>query len=72
MIDTIEVTINNKKYIYSKNITLQEIYKEHQENHRYPIILAKVNNRLRELSYKLSEDAEIEFLDLTSPEGNRM
>lgn len=72
MIDTIEVTINNKKYIYSKNITLQEIYKEHQEEHRYPIILARVNNRLRELSYKLLEDANIEFLDLTSPEGNRM
>jgi len=72
MIDTIEVTINNKKYTYSKNITLQEIYQEHQEEHRYPIILARVNNRLRELSYKLSEDATVEFLDLTSTEGNRV
>ena len=72
MIDTIEVTINNQKYIYSKNITLQEIYKEHQDDHRYPIILAKVNNRLRELSYKLLEDSEVEFLDLTSCEGNRV
>ena len=72
MIDTIEVTINNKKYNYSKDITLQEIYKEHQEEHRYPIIIAKVNNRLRELSYKLSEDSEVEFLDLTSCEGNRV
>ena len=72
MIETVEVTINNKKYTYSKDITLQEIYMEHQEEHRYPIIIARVNNRLRELSYKLSEDSVVEFLDLTSPEGNRV
>lgn len=72
MIETVEITINKKKYKYSKNITLQEIYMEHQESHKYPIILAKVNNRLRELSYKIKEDSEVEFLDLTSPAGNRV
>ncbi len=72
MIDTIEIIINNKKYTYSKNITLQEIYMEHQESHKYPIIIAKVNNRLRELSYKLTENCKVEFLDLTSYEGNRV
>ena len=72
MIDTIEVTVNGIKYRFSKNITLQEIYKEYQESYRYPIIIAKVNNRLRELSYKLVEDSEVEFLDLTSCEGNRV
>lgn len=71
MNDTIEVTINGKKYKYSKNITLLEIYKEHQEKHKYPIILAKVNNRLRELFYKIEEDSTVEFLDLTDAEGNR-
>ena len=71
MIETVEITIDKKTYKYSKNITLQEIYREHQEDHKYPIILAKQNNRLRELSYKIKEDCTIEFLDLTSPEGNR-
>ena len=72
MIETIEIIIRGKKYKYSKNITLQEIYKEHQETHQYPIIIAKVNNRLRELSYKLTEDCTVEFLDLTSYEGSRV
>lgn len=72
MIETVEITINKKKYQYSRNITLQEIYMEHQESHKYPIILAKVNNRLRELSYKIKEDSEVEFLDLTSSAGNRV
>ena len=71
MIDTIEVTINGKKYNYSKDVTLQEIYMEHQEKLKYPIILAKVNNRMRELTAKLSRDSTVEFLDLTSCEGNR-
>ena len=72
MNESIEVTINDKKYKYSRGITLQEIFMEHQENHRFPIIIARVNNRLRELSYKLKDNCEVEFLDLTSKEGNRV
>ena len=72
MIESIEVTINDKKYKYSRGITLQEIFMEHQESHKYPILIARVNNRLRELSYKLKDNCEVEFLDLTSKEGNRV
>ncbi|MBQ6324179.1 MAG: nucleoside kinase [Bacilli bacterium] len=71
MIQTVEVTINNKKYTYSKDITLQEIGAEHQAEYKYPILLARVNGSLKELSNKILESAEIEFLDLTSREGNR-
>ena len=68
MIETIEVKINNKTYKYSKGITVQEILTEHQQNYKYPVILARINNRLRELSENLEEDSKIEFLDLTSSE----
>lgn len=71
MIQTIEVTINNKKYNYSKDTTLQEISAEHQVEFKYPILLARVNGTLKELSHKVLESSEIEFLDLTSREGNR-
>ena len=71
MIETVNVTINDKKYKYSKDVTLLEIYKEHQTEFKYPIILARVNNRLNELSSKIKEDSIVEFIDLTSPEGNR-
>jgi len=71
VIESIEITINNKKYKCCKDVTLQEIYMDQQSNFRYPIILAKVNNRLRELSTKITEDSKVEFLDLTSHEGNR-
>ena len=72
MINQIEITINGEKFKYSRGITLQEIYMEHQVQFKYPIILAKVNNRLKELSAELTEDCKVEFIDLTTSEGNRV
>lgn len=71
MIETIEVKVNNKIFKYSKGITVNEILTEHKQGCKYPIILARINNRLRELSEKIEENSTIEFLDLTTPEGNR-
>ena len=71
MIETVSVTIDGKKYEYSKGITLLEIANELEKNYKHPILLAKVNNAYKELSAKLKEDAEIEFIDLTKREGNR-
>lgn len=71
MIETIEATIDKKKYKLSKGMTLEEISKEFQKNFKYPILLASVNNRLRELTEVVTDDAEIKFYDLTSREGSR-
>ena len=72
MKETVEITIGGKKYKYSKGITLEEVLAEHQVDRKYPILLARFNNRLRELSYEVNEDAKVEFLDLTTHEGNRV
>lgn len=70
MIETIDVMINNKKYTYNKDISLYEIAKDFKDKFKYPILLGRVGNRLRELSYTLQESCTLEFLDLTSREGN--
>ena len=70
MIETIEVEINGKKYQMSKGMTLEEISKEFQKEFKYPILIGKVNNRLRELTKVITHDSTIEFYDLTSKEGN--
>ena len=72
MIETVQVIINKKKYTYNKDTTLLEIAQDFKNNFKYPIILARVGNRLRELSNPVQEDCEIEFLDLTSREGNNV
>ena len=71
MIETIEVTIHGKKYQMSKGRTLDDISEESQKEYKYPILLASVNNKLKELNYKVNDDATIEFFDLTSKSGNR-
>ena len=71
MIEAVEVIINNKKYQFSKGITLQEIANEVEKNRKHPIVLAKVDNTYKELNSTIKEPCEIEFLDLTNREGNR-
>ena len=71
MIGTIVVTINNRKYQYNKDTTLEEIAKDQQKHFKYPIVLAKVDNKLKELSTVAKDRTNITFLDLTSREGNR-
>lgn len=72
MNDNIILTINNKTYEYPREISLEEVSKEFTDSYKYPIILARVGNTLKEMGATLSKDATIEFLDLTSREGNRV
>lgn len=71
MNENIEVLINKKKYQFPKGIVLEEIAKNFQDTCKYPIILAKIGNAIKELSVPINKSCEIEFLDLTSREGNR-
>ena len=50
MLEKVKVKINDKSYSYSKGITLLEIASEFQKEYKYPILLAKVNNKIRELT----------------------
>ena len=71
MIETLEIKVNGHKYQVSKGDTLEELASQFQKDYRYPILLAKVNNVLKELTTEITHQANIEFLDLTSREGNR-
>lgn len=71
MIETIKIVVDNKTYKVSKGSTLEEIAQGFQKNYKYPILLARMNNQLKELTDPIVEDAKIDFLDLTSKEGNR-
>ncbi len=72
MNDNITLTINNKTYEYPREISLEEVSKEFMDSYQYPIVVARVGNALKEMSAILSKDATIEFMDLTSREGNRV
>ena len=71
MNENIEVQVNEKTYQYMKGTTLEEIAKSFKDTCKYPIILGRIGNALKELNYQINNDCKIEFLDLTSREGSR-
>lgn len=59
----------NKPIVLEKETSLLEISKQ-LDNNKY--VCAKVDKRLRELSYIVKDDCEIEFLDLTRRSAQRI
>lgn len=70
--EKVKVTYLGKSYMYPKDITLEDISKDFQENYSETIITAEVNGRPYELNYKVTDDVTVDFFDLTSPTGNRV
>ncbi|MCT4562957.1 MAG: nucleoside kinase [Maledivibacter sp.] len=71
--DKIEITLKGGTTLeFEKGISLEEIKDKVQEEYDTSIVAAKVNNNLRELKYSLNEDAEIEFVDLSTSIGHRI
>jgi len=54
-----------------KGTTLLELSKSHPHTKKWPILVATVNNELQDLSRQLLYDSEIEFLDVSDPNGFR-
>lgn len=56
-----KVTIDGKVYEYPEGTAYQTIAKDCQKDYPYDIVLVSVNNKLQELSKKLSSDCELDF-----------
>ena len=59
------IKTNNKELVFESEIRVKELIND--VNKEFPV--AKVNNRLRELSYKFNYDADVEFLTLSNREA---
>lgn len=62
------VRFNHQSLTYETPVRLEDLAKIQGGSY----MAAKVNNRLRELSYAVSSDSEVEFLDYTSYDSNRI
>lgn len=73
MEERIRLMIDNKERIeIRKGMTLLELSNTYKHRHETPIVAAKVNNDLKELSYVINEPGNIEFIDLTKTDGIRI
>lgn len=55
---------------YPENTSLLEVASSFQNEFSYPILVAKVNNVIEELSYKLTKKCQIDFYDRSSTYGH--
>lgn len=72
MDEKIKIKIDNKIHEYYKGITLDEVKEDFKEKFKFPIIVAKLDKKLVELSTILKKDCEVEFFDFNSCLGNRV
>ena len=64
-----------RSYNTQKNgngVRLEDIVNDISKEYKGYITLAIINNKLRELSYEVNEECEIEFLDTTNADGSRV
>ena len=63
-----KIKVGQDEYYFDSNIRLQDLSK----NYEGVFYAALVNNRLRELTYKVNYDAEVEFLDYSFYDSTRI
>jgi uridine kinase len=61
--------INGESRKYQRDTSLLNIMQDMRELYTTPVVAAKVNNEIRDLRYKLTEDCQVDFLDLHTDPG---
>jgi len=70
--DNITVKVKDQVGCFSKGISLEELSQHYTSKYPAQIVAARVNNKLRELSEVLQEDCEVDFVDLSTSDGERI
>ncbi len=68
----INVIVNKNKYSFEKGSNLENIIKKISPDDKNIIVAAIVDNKIRELNYKIKEDCKVDFLDISNVLGNRI
>ena len=69
---SLKIKVGDKRFNVTPGTTLYEISRLVKEDYTYPILAAKVNNTLTDLSKPVTNNSVIEFYDRSSVIGNRV
>lgn len=72
MPETLNVTIDGTPREVKRKTLFRDLAATVQENYPYPIVLASVNNRLRELSKGITESGEVHFITRNDEAGRKV
>ncbi|MFP4461011.1 MAG: nucleoside kinase [Thermotogota bacterium] len=68
----VKIINNSKELTYQNTVSVARILKDSEYRSERPVLGAKVNNRLRELSNEVFTDSQVQFIDITHSDGIRM
>ena len=68
----IKILNNNRDLNFQNAVKVEKILTESNYKPERPVLGAKVNNRLRELSNEVFMDSQVQFIDMTHSDGVRM
>lgn len=68
---SINVIINGETKVYEENTSLLDIAKDYQKDYKNDIILAYVDNKLRELFKTVNKDCTVRFVTTKEPAGRK-
>ena len=71
MAETVKISYKGNEYEYPKGVRLSDIAKDFQKDHSSAIVLAKVDNKLKELFHTVNNDCELDFEDLTGTSAHK-
>ena len=73
MENSIRVTLpDGSAHNVASGISLEELAKMVPHGLRWPVMAARVDNNLRELTYVIDKDAHVEFVDMSDADGMRV
>jgi uridine kinase len=71
MAEMIKLNYKGKEYEYPKGTPYAKVAEDFQKDYTYPIVLAVMNGKLRELFHVAEDDGVIDFEDLTGHSGHK-
>ena len=66
------ITFENKVFEIENSIKIKDLLKEEIKNNKYMVMGCIVNNEYQNIEYELTENAKIEFIDMSSKEGMKI
>lgn len=67
----IKILNNGQSYDMSMGSQLEDIYQQINLQMAYPPVIARVNNKVEGMHYRVYKNSQVEFLDITSTSGQR-
>jgi len=70
--EAIKVKVGNEIKTYPRGISLEELSREYADKYTTQIVAAKVDKKMCELTKTLDNDCEVEFIDRSTKDGERI